>query len=220
MNKDKFFSSNKVIIGIISIFVLVLPSFSSIMGNCSDSGYICTGLNGESMKADIESGSAYFLSAYSDFMKALSQMELSGSQGVNYKELSDILSSAISNMEVAESAYSSLVKQAQTTPYNPSVIDRLKSFDYKGFQQKKGLNSTIFDIVAGSLGEGDIANLYMNMGHNAVLVGRKIIMLKSIVDNNMPPELKPIQEVNQLFSETILTGQYMSEVFEDILEIK
>ena len=61
-------------------------------------------------------------------------------RGIDFNAMQKAAGSSLVNMENAGIIYMSLVKQAETSPYNQAVIAGLKHFDYQSFMQENNLN--------------------------------------------------------------------------------
>ncbi len=207
----------------ISLFVLMginLMSFGLIMGNFGDCGFVEDEGKGLSIVKDISiklyiiEGAGYFLNSYSDMHLFLNKVEMSELNGIDYKELRDILFRAIENMEKAKEAYYNLKQKADNTPYNQSVIDNLLSFDYKGFQKERGLNKKIFKDVESYLSKGDVRGFFTILLSNTEQILNKLYTIKESVDAEKFPEISTLWRINQDYSGTMLFGQYAAEIFQ------
>ncbi|MCX6582817.1 MAG: hypothetical protein NT166_21790 [Candidatus Aminicenantes bacterium] len=216
--------------GIIVIFICYFfaqVSFASVWGNwrecVSASGCSCTltldikKSMSPSLKPYILESAGYFLKSHDAFLEFLYSVEMSESNGIDSVEFKNTLYRAVDNMEKAKIAYSNLKTASEKIPYNREMIDQLMKFDYDGFRIKNGLNEPIFEKLRTFLGRGDIAGfddaIIANM--DAILI--KLYEIKSVVDKGLAPEIMIVWRIYQSYSEAQLFGQYMSEVFRDIL---
>jgi hypothetical protein len=158
-------------------------------------------------------GGGYFLKSHSDLLLLLNKIEISELNGVDYSELQYIINSAIKNMVNAKETYINLISIAKVTPYNPSIIEKLQLFDYPGFQKEKKLNSEIFKQVEVFLSKGDVTGVYNHLKSEMDSILEKLYEIKSDIDLNNFPEITALWRVNQKYSETMLFGQYVAEVF-------
>jgi hypothetical protein len=210
----------------VCIFILIginLMSFGLIMGNFGDCGFDSGGgkdisiVKDVSIKLYITEGAGYFLNSNSGMQLFLNKIEMSELNGVDYKELRDILYRTIENMEKAKEAYYNLKQKADNTPYNQAFINQLLFFDYAGFQNEKGLNETILKYVESFLREGDMRGFFAILLANSDKILNKLYTVKESVDSDRFPEISTIWRLSQDYSETILFGQYGSEVFYKII---
>jgi hypothetical protein len=158
-------------------------------------------------------GAAYFLQSQADFLAFLNRVEMSALKGINYDELEELLVRAMANMEAARDAYVRLNKTAGNTPYNMAAIDRLKAFDYDGFQRECALNPDIFIKVRHLLASGDVQGVFKKLSIKTGCILNNMRQLKQDVDVRRFPHLKKTWRLNQLFLETKLFGQYAAQVF-------
>lgn len=159
-------------------------------------------------------GGGYYLNSYSDVMILLNRVEMSVISGVNHEELQGILNSAIGHLEHAKSSYLNLCNLAEITPYNQDVIVLLKNFDYSSFIYDYGLNADIFSKVEELLKKGDIRGVYNRLYDDVCNILVQLYSLKENVDKDSFPKISDLWRINQNFSQSILYGQYVTEVFE------
>lgn len=158
-------------------------------------------------------GAGYFLRSYSGFLLFLQKVEMSELNGVNYPELQAVLNSAIDNMENAANTFDKLVQLAKEKPYNPVVIDKLRSFDYRGYMKDKGLNRVVFKKVKGFLVKGDVTGAYMKLKADMEDITRQMYTIKDAVDANIFPDISQLWRINQAIANNMSFGQHMAEVF-------
>jgi hypothetical protein len=161
-------------------------------------------------------GAGYFLKSQSETLLLLNKIELSDLNGVDYAELQQLVESALANMVNAKAKYSALTQIADTTAYEQSVIDLLKTFDYYSFQQTYGLNSVIFNQTAAYLETGDVRGLYDKILSDTQTIIDRLSFVKSVIDAETLPDTSYLWRLNQSFSDTLFVGQYAAEVFYDI----
>ena len=169
------------------------------------------------LKTYIMESTGYFLTSHSDYQDFLNRVEMSDIKGVDYKELRELIYSAIDNMEKAREAYVNLKTASEKIPYNQEMIDRLMIFDYDGFRVKNGLLEPIFSKIKNLLGQGDVVGLDDAVLANMDTILNKLYEVKAAVDKNLVPEIALLWRATQAYFEAQLFGQYMSEVFRDIL---
>jgi hypothetical protein len=115
-------------------------------------------------------------------------------------------------MEKAKENYEFLKQIADTTPYNPVVIDKLLSFDYSGFCRERGLNKDAFEDVKQFLGKGDARGVFNKILTDTTVILNSLNTIKISVDMKRFPLLSNLWRLNQRFAETLLFGQYCAEV--------
>jgi hypothetical protein len=150
-------------------------------------------------------GAGYFLEAYSNTLLLMKKIEWSSKEGLKTDELNLLVENALENIESAREAYANFIRIANDTPYNTAILEKLKSFDYDTFQKENELNPEVFSSVKSYLANGEISKLYYDFS-SAVedITG----LLKQVV--------KEIWKLNGLFSESLLFGQYVSQVLYNI----
>jgi hypothetical protein len=139
---------------------------------------------------------------------------------VDYNDLRETLYSAIKSMEEAKEVYITLKQRAEATPYNQEKINRLISFDYTEFQEKMGINNSTFKNVAAYLREGDVTGLFGETLSAVETILRMLYQVKETIDNDQIPENSIMWRLNQIYSETLMAGQYAAEVFYAVTQRK
>ena len=169
------------------------------------------------LKTYVVESAGYFLKSHDAYLEFLYCVEMSESKGIESADFKNALYNAIDNMEKAKIAYSNLKTASEKIPYNREMIDQLMKFDYDGFRIKNGLNEPIFEKLRTFLGRGDIAGIDDAVIANMDSILSRLYELNVSVDKGMVPEVALIWRTNQAYTEAQLFGQYMSEVFRDIL---
>lgn len=214
----------KIIVLLISILFLSMYGIGAIVGNESCRSYSGDNCNGrgidglavpssQTIGQYVVEGAGYYLQSYSDMLLLLNRVEMSGTHGLNYEEAQTIINSAIEQLERAKTAYFGLKTLAAVTPYNPEVINLLVTFDYKSFQEEKGLNPSIFARVEAFLSKGDVTGVYDQLYEDVNAILGKLYNVKNSLDKNGFPVLEELWRINQLFSDSISFGQDIAEVF-------
>lgn len=169
------------------------------------------------LKSYIIDSSGYFLNSHSDYQAFLSHVELAEINCINYIELKETLYLAIENMEKAITAYTNLKTASEKMPLNQAMIAKLMKFDYNEFQVRYGLLEPVFEKVKSLLGKGNIIDLDMAVLGNMNIILSQLYDMKVSIDKNQLPEISLLWRANQSYAETQLFGQYVSEVFKNIL---
>jgi hypothetical protein len=161
-------------------------------------------------------GAGYFLKSHSDMLLILNKVELSALSGPDYPGMQALMKDALENMEKAGETYKSLIAAAKETPYNPEVITKLMMFDYETFRETNGLNKDIFSRVKNYLVKGDVTGLYVLLESDMVFIIQQLKVIKSSIDTGTFPGISLLWRLNQKYSESLLTGQYIAEVFKSL----
>lgn len=158
----------------------------------------------------------HFLESHSGFLAFLNKIELADVNGLNYTELDEILDRSITAMEKTVESYGSLKDRAERTPYNYDVYWKLLFFEYRSFQREKGLNPTVFSRTSYFLGYGDVRGCYGETLKKSQIILEQLKIIKRLIDSRQFPVISDLWRVNQQYSETLLFGQYVAEVFSEI----
>ncbi len=173
-------------------------------------------IGNEEIRFLVIKGAGYYLTSQSKIQEFFRYIELSEIYGSNYEKFQATLNAAIGSLESAKAIYRDLITVAEVTPYNQEVIDKLKSFDYDAFIEAKRLNPVIFNEVKSYLSNGDVTGIYKKVYDNTVRILEKLVVIKQQVDGNIFPENTGLWEVNNLYFDNQLFGQYATQVFNNL----
>jgi hypothetical protein len=222
MRYIKNFTILKVILVITALMMFTSNSFSWWYANGSGGAYGGSGdgdgLGAPSGQIDqyIVEGAGYFLDSYSYTLQFMRKVELSDNLGLNYPELSQILDSALVNMQQAMDTYKLLKETADITPYNPEVIEVLKNFNYDLYCETNGLNNEIFTGVKSYLVKGQVTEIYGKLLSDMEIMIDLLQKVTKNIDKNQFPPVKTVRQLNQVYSISLLFGQYVADVFESL----
>jgi hypothetical protein len=166
----------------------------------------------ETLDKMLITAAGYLLQSHSDYKYFLKKLELS-INGINYYELQNVLNKTISNMEYANSRYFEIWELSKTLEYNPTVIEKLKNFDYAEYKANNNLIPSIFVTVESFLINGNVRGVFEKAYADTGIILEKLKAIKTQIDANTIPETTKIWRLNQSFIEFDLFGQYISEVF-------
>lgn len=214
----------KIIVVLIAFAFMAPILFGAIVGNESDGGYEGdpppppSGEAGRSACAStirhyIIEGGGYYTQANSYMMLLLNRVEMSELYGMDCPEFHYILFKTILNMEHARVTYGNLCSVAEVTPYKQDVIETLRNFDYTGFMEKNRLNPYIFRDVEGFLSNGDITGFYKRLYTDVSAILGRLYKLRESIYSGAFPDISEMWRLNQDFSQSILLGQYVAQVF-------
>lgn len=215
------------LVGMLILLIIPTVVFPRIWGNGAGGGYGGPD-GGSSNVAGIHSqtntiekyvirGAGFYLDAYSDILELLNRIEESDLKGMDYDEVRNISDRALENMYNAMETYYYLIRRAEMSPYNETVITKLMAFDYAGFMEKWGLNSVLFKKVEKYLGIGDITGTFKYIYIELTAIVKMLHNIRNELYLGKIPELSNLWRLNELCSQTLLFGQYMSRVFYTIL---
>ncbi|MDQ1350154.1 MAG: hypothetical protein QG657_455 [Acidobacteriota bacterium] len=179
------------------------PRYAGIKANSTIENYIIK-------------GASYLLSGYADTLLFLNTVELAKLEALPYDQLTKIISDAVSDMENAYVTYAALEQEAAQAPYNPGVIRQLQMFDYNGFMVKNNLNPVIFKNVEGYLTKGNIRGVYHYLNTSVENILSIQYRIKAAVEEEKLPDVADLWLLNQTYSETLLFGQYVAQIFYEI----
>jgi hypothetical protein len=191
--------------------------FGLVVGNHGESGYN-GGDDGSKTAANpletlIITGAGYFIQSHAGFQQFLHKIELAELYGVNYDELQGILNETLSSMESAKTAYYDFIKLAAVTPYNQTFMAALESFEYDDFRERHNLNSVIFSRLASLLRGGNLTEVYEEIHAKTNEISQLLHTVKSTTDKNIFPEIPVLWQINQVYFDSYLFGQYAAMIF-------
>ena len=208
----------KIFLLVITFFILQANVYPIIWANGAGGGYgegeegdstLCSSIPIESY---IVEGAGHFLDAYAAVLSFLNRVELSGEGNTDFSEWQELLETALVKMGRANTSLIILIWLAESTPYNEAFISRLKQFNYSQFMMDNGLNTEIFKAMAEYLQTGDITGVFKRMQANfGVIISRLTAIHRDVLRGKMPA-LASLWDLNQLCSDTLLLGQYVSRV--------
>jgi hypothetical protein len=201
---------------LIVLFVTSNFSYPLIMGNFGENLYDYQKESSTRITVYIVEGAGNFLQAYSDILLLLNRVEMAGIDGIDYKEVEEMLDRAIMSLDQAKGAYERLTRETAYIPYNTTMIDKLLRFDYPGFEKERGLNAAVFKKVRSYLFIGDVRGIYRFLLENTVVISKQLHRIKEYVAAGKFPGISRLWRLNQDFAETILFGQHAAQVFQTL----
>ena len=93
----------------------------------------------QSIEYYIQAAGTYYLEANSRLQTILKLVEQQEIRGFNYFEMQFVVSGALYYMQLAKQTYGKLIREAEATPYNETVLAQLRDFDYESFMEKNSL---------------------------------------------------------------------------------
>ena len=207
-------------------FTLVLTLFASmtllgvVFGNHGETAYGNENEgytnDGSRLKTLIILGAGKFLKSHAHFQQFLHRVELAEISGVNYDEWWGILNDTIYNIECSRVYYYYFKTLAAWTPYNQNFIGALLYFDYKGFQEKRGLNEEIFSRIELLLRTGNVTGVYEEIYRKTGEISRLLRSVKHDLDKDIFPGIPLLWKINQKYFDALLFGQYAAMVFNEV----
>jgi hypothetical protein len=174
------------------------------------------GKNGTPMRGCVINAAGYFLQSYSNMLAFLNKIERSELDGLNYTEIQSNLNNAIESMAEVRAAYIEITREADISDYNQEVLDKLFIFDYPAYEKTNALNHSIFADVATYLKKGDVKGIYHKLLSDVEGILNILATIKEKVDVNVFPGIADLHRMNQYYSQSLLFGQYVAEVFIEI----
>ena len=205
---------------IILVLVTSVAIFGVVVYNHGESAYEkkdnTKEATGTQIKTLIIFAGGHFLKSHAGFQEFLQKIELAELTGTDYNELQDILNGAIGEIESAKTTYYNLKNLAAATPYNQTVIDALAFFNYTGFLNENSLNSIIFCEVENLFKNGNVTGLYEDAYEMIVAISELLQPVKNDIDQSIFPDIALLWQVNQIYFNFYLKGQYASMIFKNL----
>ena len=176
----------------------------------------CKSYNANGLEQLIVMGAGYFIQSNSDYQQFLKTVEMSDIYGINNEDMMNTIDNAVKNMELANETYYQIIRVSSLLEYNPVVLEKLKYFNYPYYQYVNRLNPFIFKQVERYLKYGNVRGCYQQFYTSTLEILHRLRNIQTSVQAITMPKISDCWRLNQLYQETQLFGQYMSEVFMNI----
>lgn len=209
----------KIMAAVIFVALLTINSYGYFVLNGTGGGFNpnscedCEGYTSSTLEQLIVIGAGYFIQSNSDYQLFLETIEMSDIYGVNNEEMINTIDNAIKKMEMANETYYQILLVSSLLEYNPTVLEKLKYFDYNNYEYVNRLNPVIFKQVEQLLKAGDVRGCYQKFYTATNEILERLRGIKASVDILIIPEIPDCWRLNQLYLEIALFGQYTAEVF-------
>jgi hypothetical protein len=223
MSKTKKTPALCLVMGAVILLTAHFNAFPLIYHNGSGSGF---GSPSESVgisnpvEALIIEGAGYYFQANTFIQLLLNRVELQDINGIDNAELAQLADNALDSINLARSTYRRLIKTAGATPYNQTVIHRLKNFAYDTFMMNNGLNPVTFRELKSYLSRGDITGTFRRSYRGMCMIHRLLTSIKMALSKNRPPGMHIYWKLNETCANTTLFGSYSARLFREINSIK
>jgi hypothetical protein len=193
-----------------------------VFGNHAESGYNGNdpdeGLKAGSdpLKTLIITGAGHFIRSQALFQQFLHKIELAELCGLDYNQLRGILNETLAEVESAGTTYYDFIKLAAVTPYNQDFIDALRCFDYEGFRERHNLNRVILSRLASLLRSGNLTGVYEDIHAKTGEISLLLRRVKSLVDKDIFPDISILWQINRVYFDEYMFGQYAAMVFHNV----
>jgi len=164
----------------------------------------------------IVEGSGYYLGAAAGINNILQIFEDQDLNGIDFYRFNRLLDQALINMDKAIATYEALIQQAEITPYNKEVLEKLAVFDYYTFMTENRLNKEIFQQVEGYLKPGCITGVFKHTLENLLNIKGLLESIKSPASVNRLPDIETFWNLNENCLYTSYFGSYVARVFHEI----
>jgi hypothetical protein len=169
-----------------------------------------------SIRELIIKGAEHFFKAQADINLLSENTEVSDLYSADFSTLSGAVNRALDNMNMARSYYRELQYQANRTPYNQVVINKLLNFDYDSFQEQNGLIKDVFSEVKSYLANGDVRGIYSRTSTYFDTLINTLETIKGELYAGKVPGNNHMWNLNQGFAKAHMFGQYAARVFDAI----
>lgn len=158
-------------------------------------------------------GAEYFFKAQADINILSEKVELSDLYSVDYYSMLKTVNIAMDNMNMAQYYYQELQYIANGTLYNPTVIDKLVTFDYDSFQEQNNLIKDIFSEVKGYLKNGSVRGIYSHTSSYFDTLTNTLETIKRELHSGEVPSNIHMWNLNQTCARAHMFGQYAAMIF-------
>lgn len=170
-----------------------------------------------SLEELVVTSAGYYLDSYSNLLATMHAVELSQPGQFNQQELQLLLEKTIQTLKKANDTYISLKQVADISSYNATVLDYLLTFDFDGFAATNHCRVEAFSRVKKYLNIGNTRAIYNEMISDTAKILDMLMQFKADVDAGLFPNIPNLWKINQAYSDTLLFGQYVAQVFHHVL---
>lgn len=171
----------------------------------------------DSMQSLVVSGASHFLGSYSDILLFLDGCEVATIQEADFLSMQTNLDRAIAKLESARDMYIYLTGEAERTPYNDEIIQKLMEFNYRKFQKSNRLNPLVYEDVCSFLGVGNVRGAYSYILNRMENLLEELYLVRKMINTRSFPKIGMLWNLNRKYSDLLLFGQYMTMVFNRVL---
>jgi hypothetical protein len=119
-------------------------------------------------------------------------------------------------MQMAKDTYERLIRKAEATPYNETVLAKLRDFDYESFMEKNGFNPVLFDLVRHYLKNGDITGMFKRTYSDLTVMIDILNKIRESVSQYGLPEISLFRQLNEKQALASVFGSYAARIFSEI----
>ncbi len=170
----------------------------------------------QSIEYYIQAAATYYLEANSHIQTLLKLVEQQDLQGIDYNKLQSEVKRALVSMQMARDTYGQLIRKAEATPYNETVLVKLRDFDYESFMEKNGLNPILFGLVRQYLQNGDITGMFKRTHADVTVMIDLLVKIRDIVSQYRLPDISLFRQLNETQALSSVFGSYAARVFSEI----
>ena len=201
-------------------FVFVVDGYSFIELNGVGGGYGGGGgeaatlqsVGNETIEYYIMEGGGYYLEANTHIQALLKMVERQDIQGIYYFEMIVTADNARYCLQKAIESYEKLISLAEATPYNSTVQEKLRVFDYDTFAKTMGLSKEYIDMVRGYLQCGNITGA-LKKTHGDFLAMLDLVNKARISFYQFRlPQLSLFWQLNEKQAGSALFGSYTTRI--------
>ena len=170
----------------------------------------------QSIEYYIQAAATYYLEANSHIQTLLKLVEQQDLQGIDYSAMQSEVKRALYDMQMAKDTYGQLIRKAEATPYNETVLVKLRDFDYESFMEKNGLNPVLFVLVRQYLQNGDITGMFKRTHADVTVMIDLLVKIRDIVSQYRLPGVSLFRQLNETQALSSVFGSYAAGVFDII----
>jgi len=211
-------NSQKVKLSIVILFVIILCSqaFPHWYVNKSGGAFVDPGSGVAAVRLEdyVVEGAGYFLDSYANTLLFMKKLEWTGKDNASAAEATPLLENALKSMESAYAAFTELKRLADMSPYDTTVTEALRKFDYDGFRAAYRIDDKIFARVRDYLAKGDIRSVYRDIAADTGTIIMQLKLVKTQVDAGAFPSTWDVWKLDRAYSDSERFGQYVARVFD------
>lgn len=156
---------------------------------------------------------SYFLQSNADALLLLSEIEISGANGLNFARALEFTESAIEKLEKARADYLEMIIVSKSPCDKAALIEKLQAFDYGRLAGEEQLNKEIMSLAASYLVKGDIPGVYEKTTSDVNVILSGLYEMRDLLKKEVQPDLDSCWTLLHRYSDTLLFGNYVTLVF-------
>lgn len=170
-------------------------------------------LTSNTIEDQIINAASYFLDASNQINQLLNHFELQAMNTIDTTTLVLVADNALVNIQKTKDIYGQIIKQAENSLYNPTVIKALANFPYETVGQQESLNTTILAEVETYLKNGNVTGVFKRTYDSLATIEGLLQNFKTQLNTDPNTAVSLAWDVNETTDQVLMFGSYVARVF-------